>query len=43
MHKLQSEGKFILMYSYFDIRVYFHPYYNMTLGFKSLDLVVVQF
>jgi hypothetical protein len=23
-------------YSYFEIRVYFHPYYNMTLGFKSL-------
>ncbi len=28
---LQSEGKFILIYSYFDTRVYFHPYYNMTL------------
>ncbi len=38
-----SEGKFILIYSYFDIRVYFHPDYNMTLGFKSLGLVVVLF
>jgi hypothetical protein len=36
MRALQSEGKFILMYSYFEIRVYFHPYYDMTLGFKTL-------
>jgi hypothetical protein len=43
MHELQSEGKFILIYSYFEIRVYFHPYYNMTLGFKSLGLVMVLF
>jgi hypothetical protein len=32
MHALQSEGNFILIYSYFEIRVYFHPYYNMTFG-----------
>jgi hypothetical protein len=41
MRALQSEGKIILIYSYFEIRVYFHPYYNMTLGFKSLGLVLV--
>ncbi len=40
MHALQSEGKIILIYSYFEIRVYFHPYYDMTLRFKSLGLVV---
>jgi hypothetical protein len=40
---LQSEGKFILIYSYFDMRVYFHPYYDMTLGLKSLGLVMVLF
>ena len=43
MRALQSEGKFILIYSYFEIRVYFHPYYDMTLGFKSLGLVMVLF
>ncbi len=43
MCALQSEGKFILIYSYFDIRVYFHPYYDMTLGFKSLGLVMLPF
>jgi hypothetical protein len=43
MPALQSEGKIILIYSYFEIRVYFHPYYNMTLGFKSLGLNVVLF
>ncbi len=26
MRALQSEGKIILIYSYFEIRVYFHPY-----------------
>jgi hypothetical protein len=41
MRALQSEGKLILIYSYFKIRVYFHPYYDMTLGFKPLSLVVV--
>jgi hypothetical protein len=41
MHALQSEGMVILIYSYFEIRVYFHPYYNMPLGYKSLDLVMV--
>ncbi len=40
---LQSEGKIILIYSYFEIREYFHPYYDMTLGFKSLGLVVALF
>jgi hypothetical protein len=43
MLALQSEGKFILIYSYFEIRVYFHPYYDMTLGNESLGLVVVPF
>jgi hypothetical protein len=43
MRALQSEDKIILIYSYFEIRVYFHPYYNMTLGFKPLGLVVVLF
>jgi hypothetical protein len=43
MHALQSEGKFILIYSYFEKRVYFHPYYDMTLGHESLGLVVVPF
>ncbi len=43
MHALQSEGKIILIYSYFEIRVYFHPYYDMTLGFKPLDLVMALF
>ncbi len=39
---MQSEGKIILIYSYFaEFRVYSHPYYNMTLGFKSMGLVVV--
>jgi hypothetical protein len=38
MCALQSEGKIILIYSYFEIRVYFHPYYDMTLGYKSLFL-----
>jgi hypothetical protein len=33
MHALQSEGKIILIYSYFEIRVYFHPYYDMTSGY----------
>jgi hypothetical protein len=43
-HALQSEGRIILIYSYFiEFRIYFHPYYNMTLGFKSLGLVVVLF
>ncbi len=43
MRALQSEGKIILIYSYFEIRAYFHPYYDMTLRFKSLGLVVVLF
>ncbi len=43
MRALQSEGKFILIYSYFDIKVNFHIYYNMALGFKSLGLVMVPF
>jgi hypothetical protein len=43
MRALQSEGMIILIYRYFEIRVYFHPYYNMTLGFKSLGLVMVLF
>ncbi len=43
MRALQSEGKIILIYSYFEIRVYFHPYYDMTLGFKPLGLVVALF
>ncbi len=43
MRALQSEDKIILIYSYFEIRVYFHPYYDMTLGFKPLGLVVVIF
>ncbi len=39
---MQSEGKTILIYSYFvEFRVFFHPYYDMSLGFKSLGLVVV--
>jgi hypothetical protein len=43
-HALQSESRIILVYSYFiEFRVYFQPYYNMTLGFKSLGLVVVLF
>ncbi len=29
--------------SYLEIRVYFHPYYDMALGYKSLGLVVVLF
>jgi hypothetical protein len=33
----------ILINSYFEIRVHFHPYYNMTLGYKSLGLVVASF
>jgi hypothetical protein len=41
---LQSEGRIILINSHFiELRVYFHPYYDMTLGFKSLGLVVVLF
>ncbi len=43
MRALQSEGKIILVYSYFEIRVYFHPYYDMTLEFKHLGLVMAQF
>jgi hypothetical protein len=43
MRALQSEGNFILIYSYFEIRVYFHPYYDMTLGYKSLGLAMVLF
>ncbi len=43
MCALQSEGKIILIYSYFEIRVYFHPCYDMTLGFKPLGLVVALF
>ncbi len=43
MRALQFEGKIILSYCHFEIRVYFHPYYNMTLGYKSLGLVVVLF
>ncbi len=43
MPALQSEGKIILIYSYFEIRVCFHPYYDMTLGFKPLGLVVALF
>jgi hypothetical protein len=43
MCTLQSEGKIILIYSYFEMRVYFHPYYDMTLEFKPLGLVVVLF
>jgi hypothetical protein len=43
MRALQSEGKIILIYSYSEIRVYFHPYYDMSLGFKPLGLVVVLF
>jgi hypothetical protein len=41
MRALQSEGKIILIYSYFEIRVLFHPYYDVTLGFTSLGLVLV--
>jgi hypothetical protein len=41
MRALQSEGKIILIFSYFEIRVYFHPYYDMTLGYKSLGPVAV--
>jgi hypothetical protein len=41
---MKSEGRIILIYSYFiELRVYFHPYYNMTLEFKSLGLVTVLF
>jgi hypothetical protein len=41
-HALQSEGKIILVYGYFvEFRVHFHPYYDVTLGFKSLGLVMV--
>ena len=41
-HALQSKGKIILIYSYFvEFRVYFNPYCDMTLGFKSLGLVLV--
>ncbi len=38
-HALQSEGKITLIFSYFvEFKVYFHPYYIMTLGLlKSLD------
>jgi hypothetical protein len=43
MRALQSEGKIIIIYSYFEIWVYFHPYYDMTLGFKSLGIVVALF
>jgi hypothetical protein len=43
MRALQSEGKIILTYIYFEIRVYFHPCYDMTLGFTPLGLVVVLF
>jgi hypothetical protein len=43
MRALQSEGKIILIYSYFEIRVYFCPYYDMTLGYKSLGLVMALF
>jgi hypothetical protein len=43
MRALQSEGEIILSCSYFEIRVYFHLYYDMTLGFKSLGLVVALF
>jgi hypothetical protein len=43
MRALQSEGKIILIFSYFEIRVYFHPYYDMTLEFKPLGLVVALF
>jgi hypothetical protein len=38
MHALQSEGKIILIYDYFEIRVYFHPYCNTTLVYKSSGL-----
>jgi hypothetical protein len=43
MRELQSEGKIILINSYFEIRVYFHPYYDVTLGFKPLGLVLALF
>jgi hypothetical protein len=43
MRALQSEGKIILIYSYFEIRACFHSYYDMTLGFKPLGLVVALF
>jgi hypothetical protein len=43
MRALQSEGKVILIYSYFEIRVYFYPYYDMSLGFKPLGLVMAIF
>jgi hypothetical protein len=43
MRALQYDGKIILIDCYFEIRVCFHPYYNMTLGFKPLGLVVVLF
>ncbi len=43
MRALQSEGKIILIYSYFEIKEYFNPYYDMTLGFKPLGLVGVLF
>ncbi len=39
---LQTEGKIILIYCNFvEFRVYYCPYYDMTLGFKSLGLVMV--
>jgi hypothetical protein len=43
MCALQYEGKFILIYPYFEKWVCFHPYYDMTLGPESLGLVVVPF
>jgi hypothetical protein len=43
-HALQSEGKIILiLVTFIEFRVYFHPYYDMTLGHNSLGLVVVLF
>jgi hypothetical protein len=43
MRALQSEGKVILIYSYFEKKVYFHSYYDMILGFKFLGVVMVLF
>jgi hypothetical protein len=43
MRALQSEGNIILIYSYFEIRVYFHPNYDITLVFKPLGLVMALF
>jgi hypothetical protein len=41
---LQSEGNIILIYSYFvEFREYFHPSYDLTFGFKSLNVVMVLF